>query len=309
MRKNLFILAMLLTLPLFAQKSNEEYNTRYQLLLGKVGPAGIGVETLLENWSRDYPEDVDMLVAKFAFYFTKSQSEEVVALDQEKYLGVYPTFHLTDSLGKSINYFQVYNYDDELFRKSSEAIFQALKLQPNNLDLQLNKLDALLAYEKESPDMTKSTLCSLIDYNYSSHPVWTLGGEPVNPDTFSSGVQEYCYIFFKIASQNSYDAFKSVSERMLMYEPKNPVFMSNLGSYYLVVAKDKKQALKYYNNVLKVRPDDLTAIQNCILLARDNGDLKLEKKYLEMLAKYAVDESDKMLAQGRLTALSQKKKK
>ena len=70
------------------------------------------------------------------------------------------------------------------------------------------------------------------------------------------------------------------------YDKDNPLFLDNMGSYYLVVKHDSKKALRYYNKVLKKHPDDLTAIRNCILLARNDKDIKLEKRYLEMLSKY-----------------------
>ena len=64
------------------------------------------------------------------------------------------------------------------------------------------------------------------------------------------------------------------------------------------------EVLKYYNKVLKKHPDDLTAIRNCILLARNDKNIKLEKKYLPMLVKYGETENDRNSAKARLTALS-----
>ena len=51
----------------------------------------------------------------------------------------------------------------------------------------------------------------------------------------------------------------------------------------MVVKKDYKTALKYYDKVLKKHPDDLTAAKNAHLAARKMKNLKLEKKYLEMI--------------------------
>ena len=85
------------------------------------------------------------------------------------------------------------------------------------------------------------------------------------------------------------------------------MFLDNLGSYWLVYAHDNKKALKYYNAVLKKHPDDLTAINNCIIMARTSKDVKLEKKYLPMLIKYATDENTANAARTRLEYLSAKK--
>ena len=92
-------------------------------------------------------------------------------------------------------------------------------------------------------------------------------------------MQEYCYAFFKIGTPHCFEAFKELSEKMLGYYPDNTVYMTNIGSYYLVYKHDSKAALKMYNKVLKKSPDDYTAIKNCVLLARSDKNIKLEKKY------------------------------
>ena len=63
--------------------------------------------------------------------------------------------------------------------------------------------------------------------------------------------------------------------------------------------------MKYYDKVLKKHPDDLTAAKNAHLAARKMKNLKLEKKYLEMIIKYD-DGRDALMAKGRLDALNLK---
>jgi Flp pilus assembly protein TadD len=101
----------------------------------------------------------------------------------------------------------------------------------------------------------------------------------------------------------SYEAFRKLSELMLEKNPDNISFMNNIGSYHMLVKKDFKTAVKYYGKVLKKRPDDYTAIKNSVLAARRMGNVKLEKKYLQMLVEHGTD-SDKLQAQGRLDMLS-----
>ena len=91
------------------------------------------------------------------------------------------------------------------------------------------------------------------------------------------------------------------------YEPDNVLFLDNMGSYFLVAQHDNKTALKYYNKVLKIKKDDITAIRNCVLLARNAKDVKLEKKYLPMLVRYGETDTDKAAAKARLEYLNGKK--
>ena len=301
-------LALALPLTLLAQTSQEDYLRRYNNLIGRVGPAGVGVETLLDRWAEAYPDDTQQLLARFSFWFTKAQTTSVIQLSQDRYLGREPLLPMTDSLGRKSNYFEDTAYDDEMFGQALEALDKAVALQPERLDYRLLRIDALTAYEKGSPDMALSALKALADENYRQHPAWTHESlEKVDDDVFDALIQDYCFTFFRLGTDSSAEAFKSLSEHMLTYKKDDPLFLDNLGSYWLVSKKDYKKALKYYNQVLKKHPDDITAIRNSILLARNKKDVKLEKKYLAMMAQYGETETDRASASARLQALNQKK--
>ena len=307
------LLAGLSAVSLLAQtadsrQSQARYQERYNLLVSSVGVDGVGVETLLDKWARDYPEDPDMLQARFLLNLARSRTVTVETRDQARWLDQQPLFSLKDSLGNDVRYFQVARYDDTLFGVAVQSIDRAIQLYPERLDLRLAKITALMDYEQESPDMAVQELKSLIDYNTLQHPAWKYGAEDAGADLFDASVQEYCYTFFKYATPAGYQAFRDLSEKMLSCEPGNILFMDNMGSYYLVAEKNNKMALKYYNKVLKAKPDDMTAIRNCILLARNAKDVKLEKKYLPMMVRYAATDADRISAQARLDALNGKKK-
>ena len=97
-------------------------------------------------------------------------------------------------------------------------------------------------------------------------------------------MQEYCYSFYAIGSTESMQAFLKLSQKMNALYPDSPVYVNNIGSYYMIAEKDYKTALKYYSKVLKKFPEDYTAIKNGALAAKLSGNQKLEKKYLQALA-------------------------
>ena len=303
-----FLVAFALPFTLLAQTAQEDYVRRYNNLIGRVGAAGVGVETLLDRWAADYPEDTQQLLARFSYWFTKAQTTKVIQLPQDRYLGREPLLPMTDSLGRKNNYFEDTEYDDEQFGHALEALDKVVALAPARLDYRLLRIDALTAFEKGSPDMALSALKSLVDENYKQHPAWTHESvEKVDDEVFKAFIQDYCFTFFLLGTDSSAEAFKSLSEYMLTYSKEDPLFLDNIGSYWLVSKKDYKKALKYYNQVLKKHPDDVTAIRNCILLARNKKDVKLEKKYLAMMAQYGTTETDRASASGRLQALEKKK--
>ena len=309
MRKYLLSIMLLAAscMAVSAQESADAYKSRYETMVKRVGYDGVGVETLINHWEKASPEDPDMLTARFNYYLAKSVSRQVTAKSQDRFLGNRPVLVLKDSLGADVNYFEETFYDDSLFALASQAIDQAIRLHPDRLDLRFNKITSLVAYEKESPDMATSALSALVDYNFTAHPSWKYGDQPADSDLFESGIQEYCASFYAIGTPNSYESFRTLSEKMLKYEPKNPLFLSNVGTYHYIARKDNKTARKYYDKVLKIDPSNYTAIKNSVLMARRDKNVKLEKKYLPMLAKYGADETEKASARARLTALNTKK--
>jgi tetratricopeptide (TPR) repeat protein len=303
-----FLAAFLLPVLLLAQTSQEDYIRRYNNLVNRVGPAGIGVETLLDKWAEEYPEDTQQLLARFSFWFNKCQTSNVIQLPQDRYLGREPLLPLTDSLGRKNNYFEDIVYEDESFGLALEALDKAVALEPRRLDLRLLRIDALTAYEKGSPDMALASLKALTDEHFKQHPAWTHESlEKVDDEVFKALMQDYCFTFFRLGTDSSAEAFKNLSEHLLTYSKDDPLFLDNLGSYWFVCKKDYKKARKYYDQVLKKHPDDVTAIRNSVLLARSDKNVKLEKKYLAMMAQYGSTEMDRASAKAQLEALNQKR--
>ena len=295
----------LLPVVSIAQTTREEFAARYNTLSSKLGPDGVGIETLVNRWEAAYPDNPEMAIAKHSYYYYKSASVKIIPLAKERYLGrqsVLPTY--VDSLGVKRGWFEDTEYDDSLFAIANSSIDKGIGYHPERLDLRFVKINGILNYEKESPDMTLVLLRFLVDENFKSSPKWEYPGMEVTPEVFKTFMQDYCYAFYRIGSDSSAEAFKSFSETMLEHYPSDPLFLDNIGSYYLVFKEDTKTALKYYNKVLKKHPDDLTAIRNCILAARKTKDVKLEKKYLPMLIKYGETESDRKSAEARLQALN-----
>lgn len=299
--KKMFLAAATMLLCLAVSAQSDRYEQRYNLLVSKLGPAGVGVETVLNSWEQADSTDSKMLLGKFNYYFAKAQTTEVVAKPTRKFLGMDPVLTLKDSTGTDIFYFQESFYDDELYGLAMKAADKAVRLYPEKLDFRFLKANAYIAYEKESPDMALAYLLSLVEESVT-RKVWLYNDEQADATFFSEAMLEYCFSFYTIGSPASLNAFLTLSERMNEIDPKNPGFINNIGSYHLVVKNDYKTALKYYNKVLKSHPDDYTAIKNCVLLARKQNNAKLEKKYLQKLVEHG-SETEKLAAQARLEQL------
>lgn len=303
MKKALIILAAcLMTFQAVAQTTSADYKARYERLVSKVGIAGVGVENVLDKWAQVDSCDVDLLIARFAMYFEKSKSYVVETRNTKKYLGLDPILNLKDSLGVDTYYYQVPSYDDGIFGNAMRNIDKAIKLYPEMLDLRVNKATALLAYEKDSPDLSSDFLMSLInDWNAKKYK-WTFEGvDKIDQEFFSALMQEYCISLFTISSDKSLDAFKAISEKMLTIDKTNLDFTCNLGSYY-TKKKEYKKSLKYYDKALKISPDCYPAIKNSCNIAIVLKDKKLMQKYLPSMVKYG-SEAESASAKVRLESL------
>lgn len=299
----MFAAALLLSYTaVMAQTESERYEQRYEMLASRLGPAGVGIETVLDNWAKVDSTNARMLLGRFSYYFTKAQTSEIVTKPQKKYLGMDPLLTLKDSLGNDVYYFQQNVFDDELYGQAIKAADRAISFWPDRLDFRFMKANAYIAYEKESPDMALAFLTALVDENVRRKGAWEYEGTAADPDFFEDAMQEYCFSFYTIGSDASREAFLTLSQKLSGLYPGNAGFMNNIGSYYLV-KHEYKTALKYYDKVLKKHPSDYTAIQNGLIAARRLKSEKLEKKYLAMMVKHG-PEKDKMTAQLRLDALS-----
>lgn len=260
--------ALLLCCSAFAQTTSQDFKERYQRQVRMLGASGVGVETIIDRWEQAFPEDGDMLEARFLYYYSKSQSTEVVKKPGNKYLGQKPMLTLKDSLGNDVHFFEETMFVDSLFAHSQEAIQKAVALHPQEIQYRLDKISSLLAYEKESPDLAYAELVKLIDYDTASHPSWTYQGEAVSGDDFIDLVQEYCNRFFTLGTPNGYEFFLAISQKMNKLHPKNAMFVGNIGSYWFVGQNNYKKAQSYYKKALKLDPQDAASLQNMKVLER-----------------------------------------
>ncbi|MBR4809068.1 MAG: hypothetical protein IK031_02165 [Bacteroidales bacterium] len=279
----------------------------YERQVRRVGPAGVGVETIIDRWEAADPDSPEMLHARFSFCVAKARSTNIEPRDASKYLGQSPFLTLKDSTGRDVFYYEVDSYDDELFGAAKKTIDRAISLVPDEFGYRVDKIDALILYEKDSPDMALQEIMRTIDYNASKHPSWTLRGEKMEQDIFQQAIQEFCFTFFHYGTPSSFEAFRVISERMNKEYPRNTEFLNNLGSYWLVCKSNPRKALKWYEKVFKISPDDYSAARNCVLVARRDKNVRLEKKYLPALIRATSDELERSGYEARLEALNQKK--
>lgn len=302
MHRRLISVAAALSVCVCAFCQASEFERKYELLVSQLGPSGIGIETVLDNWEAKDSTDAKMLAGRFNYYFSKARSSSIVQNSRKKYLGMEPVLALKDSTGNDVYYYQVDDFDDEIFAKAIKTVDRAISMHPDMLDFRFLKAGAYLAYEKESPDMALSYLKELASEGAARKDAWSYDGAVADGGLFAEAMQEFCCNLYALGTPAAYEAFRTLSEHLVKLYPDHTGFLSNIGSYYMIARKDYKTALKYYARVLKKRPDDYTAIKNGVLASRKAGNKKSELKYLELLAEHG-PENERLVAEGRIQAL------
>ncbi|MBQ5640014.1 MAG: hypothetical protein IIV12_03835, partial [Bacteroidales bacterium] len=163
--KRILILISLITLGLCAQAQTKDHKADYERQVRMMGIAGLGVDSIINRWAEESPEDTDMLTARFNYDFVKSQSNNVIQKNQKKYLGKAPIMTLKDSLNNDVFYFEDIQFNDELVGSALKAIDKAISINPSELRHRISKISALMMYEKESPDLAVAQINELIDLN------------------------------------------------------------------------------------------------------------------------------------------------
>jgi len=269
MKKTITIIsAALLCLQALAQKSNEDYLKLYNNLVSRVGYDGVGVETILNKWQQADSLDINAMIGRFNYLYVKGSKDSVTVHPGPKYLGNLPAMSLKDSLGNDVKYFTERFFDENLFGSAMKELDKAISIAPNRMDLCALRADALLSYEKESPDMAYQYLTELINSYYAAPGQWEYDNVALDDDAFCALMQEYCFSLYNCGSASGYEAFRSISQIMTKHSPNNPDFINNIGSYYTIVKKNDKAALKYYKKALKIAPDNVVARQNITLIER-----------------------------------------
>lgn len=269
MKKTILIAAVLLAvMPLYAQTgtTKEEYAAKYERQVRNVGYGGVGVETILDKWEADYPDDVAPKAGRINYYLGKSQTTVMITSGEARYLGAKPVLSLKDDDGNDVNYFEDTKYDDEIFSQAQTVTDEYIRNYPDELRFRFMKISALLAYEKGDPVLAETELNKLVDEKDKS---WKLDGEPTDEPTFIDAIQEFCFSLYAVGTPASYGAFYRLSTRMNKLYPKNTAFIDNIGSYWLVSEKNYKKAISFYKKALKLDPEDVVAIRNKKLAERE----------------------------------------
>lgn len=263
MRRIYLILLCLLSFAAMASaQTTEDYQSRYNSLVNRVGYAGVGVDYLIAKWESADPVDVNHMVARFNYHITKGRRDSLVVNGKATYRGMEPVLSLQDSLGARKYYYNVPVFNSDDFSKAIKSINNAIAHDNNRLDLVILKIDSFVASEGVTPDQSKDLIMEMIDNSFAKNYKWNwMGKESVSEADLLEEIQRYCYIFYNSDTPQAMETFRQISEKVVKYNPKNVSFINNIGAYY-AYRQDLKKALSYYKKSQKIDPSDSVSSLN-----------------------------------------------
>jgi tetratricopeptide (TPR) repeat protein len=243
---------------------------------------------VLQTWEKAKPDDSELFVAYYNYYFNKSRNDglRINSTESGSYIGNQSSF------------------ETKLFNTAIEYINKGIERFPNRLDMRFGKIYALgrnLQYDDFTAEIVKVIVNSDLNKNK-----WTwVDDKPVeNPQKFMlNAIQDYSVQLYDEGDEHL-DKFKLIAESVLKYYPDSVENLPNLSIYYLL--KDNFDiALIYLLKAEKLAPQDTVVLNNIATCYAGKGDKPNAFKYYNLVIKYG-NEGQKADAREKIKELNRK---
>lgn len=274
---------LIISLLLFAGNA---YNQTLQQFFDLVNKKDtIGQQRLLEKWEQSKPNDPDLYVAYFNFYYLKSM-REIITLGQNP--RGKDVFQILDTLSKEpVGY--MYNgiyFEPSIIIKGFEYINKGIEKFPERLDMRFGKVFAF--GEMSDYENFTQEIINTIDYSNVIKNKWLWKDhKPLkDPQNYMLGtIQSYQNQLYNTGNDSLLNYMGMISRAILKYYPDHIESLSNLSVVYLIQSK-YDDALELLLKAEKVNPKDLIVLGNIAHTYKRKGDDSNAIKYYELILKY-----------------------
>jgi tetratricopeptide (TPR) repeat protein len=286
------LLILLVAAMIAASSYGQNYRESFSKLLTQKDTTG--QRLLLQKWETASPDDAELYVAYFNYYYSLSK-RNILHLNKE--VGSKAQMKLLDSTGATAGFLsESVNYDEAILAKGFEHIDAGINKYPARLDMRFGKtyvLGQLGNYEAFAAEIIRA-----IDYSKSINHQWTWNNNQKlkDPEEFLlSTVQKYVVQLYN-AGDEQLDRMKSISETVLKYYPDHVESLSNLSIVYSL-KNDHDAALACLLKAEKIAPTDFIILNNIANAYDKKGDKENAIRYYELTIKHGDDEAKEFAKQ------------
>jgi len=240
------------------------------------------IPSLLQGWESANPNDAQLFVAKFNYFFHECRKEMVQMTTEEPEV---EHMVINDTMtGEAVGYmYSALVYDDSIFSLAIQSIEEGLKLYPKRLDMHFGKIYVLR--EKGEIGEHINAVLRVIRLHEKYHDEWLwANNEPIEDinEMFTGSMQDYCYALFNMAEPRI-DGVEQISMLMTQLYPADVRFYSNLGACKLMT-QDFSSALQFFLAANEKQKNDAVVLSNiayAYLLMEQPDSAKLYYQQLE----------------------------
>lgn len=259
---------------------------------------------ILEKWSEISPNDAELHVSLFNYYFLKSQKEILVlnsgqpSHDKDVLVLKDSTDMVAGFIGSQIN------YEQSNLKKAFESIDEGIETYPNRLDMRFGKI-YVLGQIKDWSSFTKEII-KTINYSVQNNNSWTWTyneQKPGGKDMFLSSLQDYQGQLYNTMNDQLLINMQKISNAVLKHYPDHVESLANLSIAYLVEEKFNK-ALVPLLKAEKINPEDIIVLNNIAYAYKESGNKEKAIEYYEKVIEYG-DRQSKEQAEIEIKKLNQ----
>ena len=289
-RRSLYILfALILTVTaLNGQSNKQQFNQLLQ------NGDTLKQRQLLVQWEKDAPQDAELYVAYFNYYFQMSE-EEIVSIGQEADGELALEIMDLDSSKKNPVAYMYSNihYNEEFLEKGMNWIDDGIQQYPNRLDMRFGKIYVLGKLEEYT--LFTKEIIQTVEYSSKNENNWTWTDNTAlkDPLEFMLGtIQNYQIQLFNTEDDRLLENMQQIATSILTYYPENIESLSNSAIVYLLQEK-YIQALSILQKAEKINPKDCIVLNNIAVCYENQGNQKMAKKYYQLVIKNGNKEEKK----------------
>ncbi|OQP64426.1 hypothetical protein A3860_20880 [Niastella vici] len=239
---------------------------------------------LLHNWQKANPNDAELFIAYFNYYFFASRREVIALTDSTNGL---QSLEVKDSAGlNTVGYLaEDIDFDSTLLQKGFQYIDSGINTWPARLDMRFGKIYVL--GQLENYEAFTNEILKTIETSNQLKNKWSWkNNKPVeDAERFLlSTIQEYVVQLYD-AGDDQLHRMRRIAQAVLKYYPRHVESLSNLAITYGLQG-DYDRALDALLKAEKIMPRDVIVLNNIANMYERKGDKLNAIRYFELTAKH-----------------------
>ena len=262
--------------------SAQDYRSDFQKML-KEGPKE-KIPPLLAKWQNSKPEDPEMFIAHFNYYFNESR-KEMIGMGTQPGKGQNLTLRDTATNETAGFMYTHVTYEDSLFVIAQRYIEEGISKNPNRLDMHFGRLYALreAGYLEEHVE----GILSVIDLHQQNQSRWRWTDDKIITEgekMFKGSIQDYNHALFNLEETPYREGIEKISRKMMELYPKDIENYSNIGVCRLI-DQNYAEALSFFKKASDINPNDAIVLSNIAYTYVQMEKPKEALKYYDKIAK------------------------